>query len=100
MVSLVERRIRYDLVQTYKIINGIDNVDPNIWFRLVGQTAHTQTRNTAYERNLLSSTARTDVRKNFFSMRVVPLWNAIPQEVKESRTLASFKKKLEEIKLT
>lgn len=79
MSALVERRIKYDLVQTYKILNGIDNVDFSIWFKLVGQTTCIQTRNTAYERNLLFSTARTDVRKHLFSMRVVSVWNALPR---------------------
>ena len=77
--SRTERRLKYDLVQTYKALNGIDNVDSSIWFKLVGQTTHIPTRNTAYARNLLSSTAPSDIRKNFFSMRVVPLWNALPE---------------------
>ena len=42
--SLLERRMRYDLVQTYKMINNIDRVDPALWFNMVGQRAHVQTR--------------------------------------------------------
>ena len=34
--SLLDRRKRYDLVQTFKIIRGFDRVDPSIWFTMVG----------------------------------------------------------------
>ena len=47
--SLRERRTEYDLVQTYKMINKVDRVDPSTWFNMVGQVGHIQTRNTAYE---------------------------------------------------
>ena len=97
--SLAERRIKYDLVQTYKILNGIDRVDQAIWFKQVGVTAHIRTRNTSCEGNLLSTISRTDIRKNFFSSRVVPVWNALPTELKETRSLNSLKKQLDDINL-
>ena len=100
MRSLLERRIRYDLVQTYKILNNIDRVDPALWFNMVGQRTYIQTRNTAYERNLVATRLLTEIRRNFFSNRVVPIWNALPVEVKEARSLNIFKRKLEELTLT
>jgi len=39
ILSLEKRRIRYDLIQTYKILSGIDKVDSSIWFRTVGLNA-------------------------------------------------------------
>ena len=84
------------MVRTYKIINGIERVDYNIWFNLVGQTSHMQTRNTAYEKNIVAYRSRTDIRKNFFSSRVARVWNALPTEVKEARNLSIFQQRLKD----
>jgi hypothetical protein len=95
ILSLEKRRIRNDLIQTYKILSGIDQVDSSIWFRTVGLNAQRLTRTTAYCKNLIPNRSRTDMRHNFFSNRVVNSWNGLPTEVKEARTLNSFKKLLD-----
>ena len=64
--SLLKRRIKFDMVQTYKIINKIDRVETETWFNLVGRTNHMQTRNSGYEKNIIAKRARTDVRKYLF----------------------------------
>ena len=88
------------MVQTNKIINKIDRVETKTWVNLVGQTEHMQTRNSGYEKNIVAKRARTDVRKYFFSNRVVRAWNALPTDIKESRTIGIFKAKLKEMILT
>ena len=52
------------------------------------------TRNTAYHNNLVPQKVRTDVRKYFFSKRVVNIWNQLLVEIKESRSLNIFKTSL------
>ena len=95
ILSLEKRRKRFDLIQTYKILSGIDQVDSSIWFRTVGANAQRLTRTTAYCKNLIPNKSKTEMRHNFFSNRVVNTWNRLPTEVKEARTLNSFKKLLD-----
>ena len=38
---------------------------------------------------------RTEVRRNFFTQRVVNVWNSLPQNVVEAKMLCDFKKKLD-----
>jgi hypothetical protein len=42
--------------------------------------------------NLRPRLARLEVRRNFFSYRVVDSWNPIPSEVKNARNVGMFKR--------
>ena len=43
---------------------------------------------------------RRDIRKYFFSQRVVNRWNGLSEEVVSAGTVEAFKKKLEELRKT
>ena len=38
---------------------------------------------------------KTEVRKNFFTQRVVNLWNSLPQRAVEAKSLDGFKRELD-----
>ena len=38
---------------------------------------------------------RAEVRRNFFTQKVVNVWNSLPQKVVEAKMLSDFKKKLD-----
>ena len=97
LTTLEIRPKRYDLVQTFKIQNCFDKVNPSIWFRTVDDQHTRLTRNTSNSKNLIATRFKTDIRRNFFSVRVVSLWNSLPFDVQESRNVTSFKTKLEKI---
>ena len=99
LLSLADRRTQYDLIQTFKIIKGIDDVNVNIWFKLVGENPARVTRNTSHPLNICANNPRCEIRKNFFSNRVVQNWNALPNEVKDSFSVSSFKRSVVNILL-
>ena len=100
ITSLLERRKKMDLIQTFKIINGLDDVKSSTWFTLVGPNNVRQTRNTNCEKNIVGHRSRTEIRQNFFSNRVVASWNRLPEDIKMSRTLQQFKSKIKDLILT
>ena len=95
--SLADIRARTDLVQTFKILKGFDNVDHTCWFTVVGNNVARPTRSTGYHLNIIRSRSNTDVRNNFFTNRVVNTWNSLPEHVKESPSVVVFKRRLEQI---
>ena len=91
--SLEKRRLSQDLIQVFKIIKGFDKVDFRTWFQLQGENGGRPTRN-SHPLNISNKQFRTDVRGHFFSVRVIPKWNNLPSEIKDCRSIHSFREKL------
>ena len=91
LLSLKARRERFDMIQTYKIMNRIDDVNSETWFERVQTNRNISTRLTSCDLNLVNQRSHLDIRKNFFSNRVVNSWNKLPTEVKRAPNLISFK---------
>ena len=47
--------------------------------------------------NLVKKRSALDIRKNFFTERVVDLWNGLPMTVKHATTLKAFKNELKNV---
>ena len=88
LTTLEERRTYTDLVQTYKIIHGIDEVDRKIWFELYGDT---ERRTSEQSLCIVASRPNLDIRKHFFYNRIVQQWNALPEGIKNARSVKQFK---------
>ncbi len=91
MFSLAERRHQADMIQVFKIVHGYDHVDSAHWFKHVSGDIHS-TRATRDSLNLAQSRSRLDLRRNFFSQRVVEHWNRVPPLIKRAKNIASFKR--------
>ena len=97
--SLEERRIRGDMIQTFKIINMIDNVSPTTFFQLSSQCHAHSTRGatciadgiTTPGHGLVQLKSHLNLRKYFFSQRVVGKWNNLPTNVTDSTSVDGFK---------
>ena len=88
--SLEDRRKRGDTIQVWKVLHGHDDVKEETWFRRISRTG-INTRLSSSPFNLELTPAKLDIRKQFFSVRVISPWNALPDIVKAAGTLNCFK---------
>lgn len=90
LTTLEQRRIRGDALQTYKLLQGIECEDQQM-FTYISEVSKKYTR--ANENNeLIIQLNHLEIRKHFFSQRSVQVWNNLNMEVKESTSVDMFKK--------
>ena len=54
-----------------------------------------ESRTRGHSLRIRGNSFRTEMRKTFFTQRVVSLWNSLPQKVVEASSLAIFKRALD-----
>ena len=88
--TLEARRKRGDLLETFKILNGFSSLDKEQFFTHVQDRHDMGTR--SHANNLLvMEKCSLNVRKNFFSCRVINDWNTLPEYVRHSTSINNFK---------
>ncbi len=75
METLAARREKLDMQQTYKIIRGKEDVDQSNWFNRISKERPVRTRLAEGRVNLEQHAARLEIRRNFYSQRVVAQLN-------------------------
>ena len=90
MYSFERRCLRGDMIQLYKMFKGLDKLDIHKFFDL--EEAH---RTRGHNLKIKKKNCRLDVRKYYFTHRVVEHWNNLPGDVVNSVNLNVFKKKLD-----
>ena len=83
--------MRGDLIEVFKLLKGFDKVDYNKFFQI-----NPRKRTRGHSLKLNKSRSRTDIRKNFFSQRVVNSWNKLPQNVVDADSVNTFKNRLDD----
>jgi len=76
LISLEKRRLRGDLTEVFKILTDRENVDKHQFF-----TPSTCSHLRGHSLKLSKPRSTRQVRQNFFSQRVINVWNKLPSNV-------------------
>ena len=90
LTTLEERRTRGDAIEVFKCVRGFLDIDKETLFN-VNTPLQPKTRHQRSFMPLTIPRAHLDLRKNFFSIRGAKLWNYLPSELRECRTVNRFK---------
>ena len=90
--SLDERRNRADLTEAFKCIRDLSGIDFLSLFEMPSMI-HLR----GHSSKLRKKRSRLDVRKYFFSDRVLDRWNSLPENIVQSSSLNSFKRGLRKL---
>lgn len=89
LYSIKGRLIRADLLKCWKIFHGKCGVEPRDIFSLPPLTV---TRGHRFK--IAHSFCSTEMRRRFFSLRCVSVWNSLPDDVVSLESIESFKSAL------
>jgi Reverse transcriptase (RNA-dependent DNA polymerase) len=93
--SLQLRRLKADLIMCYKILNGLVDVNTSSFFK---RSLCPSTRGNSLKLAKLAVASERD--KNFFTNRVINIWNALPDVVVTSCSVSSFKRNIANVSLS
>jgi hypothetical protein len=84
--TLVYRRKRGDMIETYKILNGFEDIRSDSLFT---RASYLATR--GHNQKLFKKDSRLQVRQHFFTNRVITDWNSLPAPVVCAKNVIEFK---------
>ena len=90
LISLVQRRLRGQLIEVFKCPNRFTSASAR---RLFDYDLNDRARNNGAK--FIVKHFNTSVAQHFYPIKITTTWNALPNEVVPSRTVNSFKNSLD-----
>ena len=87
--SLEHRRRRGDMIETYKFQSGLYRTDRPVF------NAHSGRDTRGHSKKLDKERCSREIRRIFFSQRIVSTWNSLPESVVTAPTVNAFKNRLD-----
>ena len=98
LTTLAARRRRGDVIEVWKCLHGETDIGPSTLFTLASDGALHNTRQASADSlNLKPKPWNLEVRRHFFSVRVVSDWNNLPASVQKSPSLDTFKSRYDSL---
>ena len=89
LTKLEDRRIRGDMILTYRLLNGEEGIDYEFFFEL--SRVHYNLR--YHSMKLKRTFEHLDVRRNFFSKRIIEKWNSLTEHEVSVPSTSAFKRR-------
>ena len=90
LTTLETRRLRGDQIEVFKIVNGYEDDDRNMFFKLKEGS-----RTRGHKAAFVKEQCRLDMRKYSFSQRVINEWNKLPNDCVNASSVNMFKNRID-----
>ena len=90
LTTLETRKLKGDQIEVFKIVNGYEDVDRNMFFKLKKAVEPEDTKQL-----LVKEQCRLDMRKYSFSQRVINEWNKLPNDCVNASSVNMFKNRID-----
>ena len=90
LTALETSTLRGDQIEVFKIVNGYEDVDRNMFFKLKEGS-----RTRGHKAALVKEQCRLDVRKYSFSQSVINEWNKLPNDCINANSVNIFKNRID-----
>ena len=89
LTTLETRRLRGDQIEVFKILNGYENIDSNLFFQIK------ESKITRGHNFTMKKQSRFDVRKFSFSQRTINVWTKLSEECVHASSVNLFKNRID-----
>ncbi|KAF2344804.1 hypothetical protein FHG87_024442 [Trinorchestia longiramus] len=95
LISLEQRRLRGQVIETFKYLNGLDNITQEGLFERDGNV---RTKNDGQK--LLLRNFKTSQAMNFFPVEIATAWNQLTENIVSAGSVNTFKNRLDKFWIT